>query len=63
MSICLSKGLGCPFGAVILGTKAEVVQLKQLRKALGGGLWHNGLIAAAGSYALKHMVPEVEKDN
>lgn len=63
LTICLAKGLGCPIGACVVGSKAEIVKLKSLRKALGGGLWHPGLLTAAGAYALEHILPEIPKDN
>ena len=52
MTICLTKGLGCPIGAIFLGSTAEIVKIKSIRKALGGGLWHPGLLTAAATYSL-----------
>lgn len=37
VGFCLSKGLGCPIGSVLLGTKEFIQQARRLRKALGGG--------------------------
>jgi threonine aldolase len=56
MAVCFSKGLACPFGAIIVGSKSDVAKLKQLRKGLGGGIWHLGIIAAAADYALTNML-------
>jgi hypothetical protein len=37
--------------------------LKNIRKGLGGGLWHPGLLTTAADYALKHSLPDIKKDN
>lgn len=63
MTICLTKGLACPIGAVVIGCKADILKMKNLRKALGGGLWHPGLLTAAATYSLKHILPEISRDN
>lgn len=51
-SICLSKGLGCPSGSVVVGTHAMIEQAHRARKALGGGQRQIGILAAAGLLAL-----------
>jgi threonine aldolase len=48
----LTKGLACPIGAVVTGSKSDIAKMKSIRKALGGGLWHPGLLTAAASYSL-----------
>jgi len=48
----LSKGLGCPAGAVLAGSAAFIHQARRYRKMLGGGLRQVGVLAAAGLYAL-----------
>ena len=63
MSICFTKGLCCPIGAIVIGNKDDIIQMKQLRKGLGGGIWHTGIIAAPAAYAIKNLLPEVKKDN
>jgi threonine aldolase len=63
MTICLTRGLGCPIGAVVIGSISEIVKIKNIRKALGGGLWHPGLLTAAAAYSLQHILPEIPKDN
>lgn len=49
---CLSKGLGCPAGSLLAGTRDFIHQARRHRKALGGGLRQAGVLAAAGIYAL-----------
>jgi len=63
MTICLTKGLCCPIGAAVIGSKELITKLKGIRKGLGGGLWHPGLLTAAGNYALDNLLPEIRKDN
>ena len=52
VTICLSKGLGCPAGSVLCGSAAFVAQARRVRKALGGGMRQAGVLAAAGLYSL-----------
>jgi threonine aldolase len=63
ISICLSKGLGCPIGSVLLGTKADIKRAKKVRKAFGGGMRQAGFLAAAGIYALDHQVVRLKEDH
>lgn len=51
MTMCLSKGLCCPFGSLLFGTHETIKRAKHLRKSLGGGLRQTGIIGAAGLYA------------
>lgn len=57
VSVCLSKGLGCPAGSVLAGPTPFIHRARQIRKMLGGGMRQAGIIAAAGLYALKHVYP------
>lgn len=57
MVVCLSKGLCCPVGAVLLGSKADMLRARTIRKGLGGGMKQIGFIAASGIYALDNLVP------
>ena len=63
LSFCLSKGLGCPVGSVLVGDAADMDRARRLRKMLGGGMRQAGIIAAAGLYALEHNVSRLEKDH
>jgi threonine aldolase len=49
VTFCLSKGLGCPIGSVLCGTKDFIAEARRYRKMLGGGMRQAGVIAAAGS--------------
>ena len=63
MTLCLSKGLCCPFGSVFFGNTTAIKKAKQLRKSLGGGMRQVGIIGAAGFYALKHGLEIAKEDN
>lgn len=63
VSICLSKGLGAPIGAVLCGKRELIEQARRWRKLVGGGLRQAGIIAAAGIYALENNVARLEQDH
>jgi threonine aldolase len=62
-TICLSKGLGTPVGALLLGTREFVTRGRRVRKMLGGGLRQSGILAAAGLYALANNVQRLAEDH
>lgn len=61
--LCLSKGLGCPAGSVLVGSKTFIHRSRRLRKMLGGGMRQAGVLAAAGMYALGNNVQRLEQDH
>lgn len=61
--IDLSKGLGCPVGAVLCGTKDFIVEAWRWKYRLGGAMRQSGVIAAAGLYALDHHIAQLKVDN
>jgi threonine aldolase len=63
MSICLSKGLGCPVGSVLLVSEKMYHEVRRIRKRLGGGMRQAGYLAAAGIYALDYHVDRLENDH
>jgi len=63
ISICLSKGLGCPVGSVLIGAEPFIKKARRIRKVLGGGMRQAGYLAAAGIYALNHHVQRLELDH
>ncbi len=63
ISVCLSKGLGAPAGSVLIGDKKFIKKARKYRKMLGGGLRQSGILAAAGIYALKNNIKDLEKDH
>jgi len=63
VSFCFSKGLGCPVGSVLCGSKEFVAEARRNRKMLGGGMRQAGILAAAGLYALEHNVDRLAEDH
>src|SRR5438309_4473017 len=63
VSFCLSKGLGCPVGSVLTGSAEAVTAGRRWRKMLGGGMRQAGVLAAAGVFALEHMVDRLAEDH
>lgn len=52
-SFCLSKGLACPVGSLVVGRKDFIWQARRARKLLGGGMRQAGTLAAPGLIALR----------
>ena len=63
VTFCLSKGLACPIGSVICGSKEFINQARRMRKVLGGGMRQAGIIAAAGLVAFKKMDKQISLDH
>ena len=63
ISVCLSKGLGCPIGSVLIGNEAIMEKALRVRKMLGGGMRQVGVLAAAGLYALDHHRTRLADDH
>lgn len=63
VTFCLSKGLGCPAGSVLCGTRDFIGRARRNRKMLGGGLRQAGILAAAGLYALDHNIGRLSEDH
>lgn len=63
VTVCLSKGLGCPAGALLVGPREFIERAKRPRKMLGGGMRQAGVLAAAGLYALDHHVARLADDH
>ena len=63
ISVCLSKGLGCHVGSVLLGSKDFIAKALRVRKVFGGGMRQAGFLAAAGIYALDHHRERLKEDH
>ena len=63
ISVCLSKGLGCPVGSVLLGSEKLIYNAIRVRKILGGGMRQAGFLAAAGIYALDNHLDRLAEDH
>jgi threonine aldolase len=51
--VCLSKGLACPVGSLVAGTRDFIWRARRARKLVGGGMRQVGILAAAGLVALR----------
>lgn len=63
VSVCLSKGLGCPIGSVLVGDEPIMEHAIRIRKILGAGMRQVGYLAAAGIYALDNHINRLEEDH
>ena len=63
ISVCLSKGLGCPIGSLLLGTKEYMEKAIRIRKLFGGGMRQSGFLAAAAIYALDNHMERLSEDH
>ncbi len=63
LSFCLSKGLACPFGGLLVGSKEVISRSRYYKQMFGGGFRQAGYMAACGIYALKHMIDRLTEDH
>ncbi|HEY0982714.1 threonine aldolase family protein [Schlesneria sp.] len=63
VSICFSKGLGCPMGSILVGDAATIRLARRARKLFGGALRQAGMMAAAAIYALENHVERLREDH
>jgi threonine aldolase len=53
VTFCLSKGLACPVGSIVVGSREFIARARRARKLVGGGMRQVGILAAAGLVALR----------
>lgn len=63
LSCSFSKGLGGPFGAMLLGKKEIIERARKLQLWLGGGYHQIGYYAHAAKYVLMHHIPRLRQDH
>ncbi|HET7571313.1 MAG TPA: GntG family PLP-dependent aldolase [Gaiellaceae bacterium] len=63
VTLCFSKGLGCPFGAVLAGPADTIERAWEGKFLFGGALRQAGVAAAAMLYALDHHVERLAEDH
>jgi threonine aldolase len=63
LMFCLTKGLSCPVGSLVVGDRDFVREARRNRKIVGGGMRQAGIFAAAGIVALNEMVDRLEEDH
>jgi len=62
-TFCLSKGLACPIGSIVVGSKDFILEADRWRKMLGSGMRQVGIVAAAGIVALDSMIDRMQEDH
>jgi len=64
VTFCLSKGLSCPVGSIVAGSKGFIAKARKFRKMLGGGMRQAGIIASFGLVALEpKWIKRLEDDH
>jgi threonine aldolase len=63
VTFCLSKGLGCPIGALLAGDRAFIAEARRYKHIFGGAMRQAGIVAGAGVYALQHNVERLAEDH
>ena len=63
VTLCLTKGLGCPVGALLAGSTAFMREARRLKHVFGGAMRQSGIVAGAGLFALQHNVERLTEDH
>jgi threonine aldolase len=63
VGVALSKGLGCPAGSLLAGSKALIARCLRHRRMLGGAMRQTGIYAAAGLHAIEHHMARLTEDH
>ena len=63
VTICFSKGLGCPLGAIVAGSADRMLLARRYKHQFGGAMRQAGIVAAACVYALDHHVERLAEDH
>jgi threonine aldolase len=63
VTICFSKGLGCPLGAILAGSEQLIERAWEGKYLFGGAMRQSGVLAAAALYALDHHVERLAEDH
>jgi threonine aldolase len=61
--IDFSKGLGCPVGAMLAGSRDFVAEAWRLKQRWGGAMRQAGIVGAAALYALDRHVERLAEDH
>jgi threonine aldolase len=63
VTVCFSKGLGCPLGAILAASHERIERAWQGKFLFGGALRQAGVVAAAMLYALEHHIERLADDH
>ena len=61
ISACFSKGLGCPAGSILVGSKERINLARRFRKMFGGTMRQSGILAGAAIYAIEHHIDRLAR--
>jgi len=63
VTLCLSKGLGAPVGAILAGDNATINRARRWKHIFGGAMRQAGIIAAGGLYGLQNNIDRLADDH
>jgi threonine aldolase len=63
LSLDFAKGLGAPFGSILVGSKAVVDRARKFRKWYGGGFHQAGMMAAGALHSVMRNVERLADDH
>ncbi len=63
ITMSFSKGLGAPFGSIIMGDRDTMKKARLYRRWYGGHMHQSGFMAAAALYAVTHNVERLKEDH
>lgn len=63
LTFCFSKGLACPVGSMVVGSREFVKLAHRYRKMHGGGMRQTGVLTAACLVALDTMIDRLADDH
>ena len=63
VSVALSKGLGCPVGSLVAGSRSDMQRAVRARRRFGGAMRQSGILAAAGLHALDRGFDHLAADH
>jgi threonine aldolase len=63
VTLCFSKGLGAPLGALIAGSHDLMTAARRGKHFFGGAMRQAGIVGAAALYALDHHVERIADDH
>ena len=63
MMLTFTKGLGAPFGAILLGKNNFINEARKYNKWYGGGMHQSGLMAECALYAIENNIGTIKEDN
>ncbi|KEK17921.1 threonine aldolase [Bacillus manliponensis] len=63
LTVCFAKGLGAPFGSMLMGRTDVIQEAKKYRKQFGGGLHQIGMYARGAQFALENNMDRIVEDH